>query len=376
MRVRDWMTDKTREIDKKTYIDIRNIGKKAAALALAAVLGLSLAACGTKEQKLQVVLTTGAQEESAVFRLDDKICTRPEMQLYLTTARNRYEKVYGPEIWEAGENGAILEQMLREDVLAEVSQVKAMALMAEEQEVALTKQEEADLTAAAEEFMQTLTEEEAQLYKADADKIASMYREYLLADHVYRRIVQEVNPEISDDEARTITVQYLFFSTETEEGAEPMSAEARAEVYQRASQAREAAAGGITLERLKDRFGADDAGTMSYGKGEVETALETEGFELGKGELSPVVETTKGYYILRCVSTFNREETDRSKGKIAAMRKDEAFSQAYDTFLENVTQSFNKDVWEQLRPADREVSDTTEFFEIYDKYFGEETNGR
>ena len=40
--------------------------------------------------------------------------------------------------------------------------------------------------------------------------IESMYRDYALADKVYRQIISDINPEISDDEARTITVQHIL----------------------------------------------------------------------------------------------------------------------------------------------------------------------
>ena len=37
-----------------------------------------------------------------------------------------------------------------------------------------------------------------------------------LADKVYRQIISDINPEISDDEARTITVQHILIKTVTE----------------------------------------------------------------------------------------------------------------------------------------------------------------
>lgn len=38
----------------------------------------------------------------------------------------------------------------------------------------------------------------------------NLYREYAMADKVYQLIIQDINPEISDDEARKITVQQIF----------------------------------------------------------------------------------------------------------------------------------------------------------------------
>lgn len=44
------------------------------------------------------------------------------------------------------------------------------------------------------------------------DLITKMYEEYALAEKVYQTIVENVNPEVSDDEARTITVDMIRVS--------------------------------------------------------------------------------------------------------------------------------------------------------------------
>lgn len=40
-----------------------------------------------------------------------------------------------------------------------------------------------------------------------------MYEEYSLAQKVYEYLIADINPEISDDEARTITVQHILVKT-------------------------------------------------------------------------------------------------------------------------------------------------------------------
>ena len=45
---------------------------------------------------------------------------------------------------------------------------------------------------------------------ATEEIVENLYREYAMADKVYQLIIQDINPEISDDEARKITVQQIF----------------------------------------------------------------------------------------------------------------------------------------------------------------------
>ena len=51
---------------------------------------------GSKSYKF--VLTTGFARDE-VFQIEQSICKKPEMMLYLVTLQNQYENVYGSEIW-------------------------------------------------------------------------------------------------------------------------------------------------------------------------------------------------------------------------------------------------------------------------------------
>ena len=45
------------------------------------------------------------------------------------------------------------------------------------------------------------------------ETVTGLYAEYALANKVYQFIIRDINPEISDDEARTITVQHVLIKT-------------------------------------------------------------------------------------------------------------------------------------------------------------------
>ena len=59
--------------------------------------------------------------------------------------------------------------------------------------------------------MNTKEQEKIQeeILQADEEIIENLYAEFALANKVYEYIIKDINPEISDDEARTITVQYI-----------------------------------------------------------------------------------------------------------------------------------------------------------------------
>ena len=328
------------------------------------VFVMSLAGCSNK-----IVFTKGLSKDE-VFRIGDSVCTVPEMMVYLINTRNQYEKVYGAEVWDISVDGVTLEENVKETVLARIARIKTMYLLAASRGVTLEDGEERRVKKAAEEYFASLSEEEKELMGADEDVIEQLYREYALADKVYQNIIKDVNPEISDDEARTITVQHILLSTSAEEGGRKYSEEEKQAVYSRACEIRRMAVDGEhDFVDLASRYSEDSVTTFSFGKGDREEAFEEAAFALETGEVSQVIETEEGYHIIKCVSTFDRSQTDANKLEILEERRREVFGQEYDAFVETLARQLNKELWEELAMPRNEKVATAGFFDIYRKYF-------
>lgn len=341
---------------------------------MAAVLWGSLAGCG-KDGNTRVVFNTGFGRDE-VFRIGKESCYLPEIMVYLTTTKNQYENVYGEEIWNANLDGVTLEENVKETVLAKMAQIKTMYLLALEKEVSLTEQEVGQVEKAAEEYFTSLNEKEVELLGVKQDTIAALYTEYAMADKVYRQIIQDINPEISDDEARTITVEHILIKTYTVDGngnKVPFAESSKEEAYQTACDIREMAVEeGNNFEELVTKYSDDVNMTYSFRKGDMDKAFEEAAFQLETDEISEVVESEAGYHIIKCLSTFNREETDANKLKIVEQRKEEVFGQVYDEFVNQLVRNLNEDVWNEVTLIHDEQVKTDNFFEVYQQYFPEE----
>ena len=77
------------------------------------------------------------------------------------------------------------------------------------------------------------------------------------------------------------------------------------------------------------------------------------------------------YHIIMCISTFDREQTDLNKLEIVEERRREVFGEEYDAFVETLVRQLNTKLWEEIRLIHDEEVDTTNFFEVYSKYFPE-----
>lgn len=344
--------------------------KKVLVLVLAICSLLTFTACGDAK----VVLTTGLKADE-VFRIGNERASSTEFLLYLTNIANQYEKVYGEELWTLQEeDGTTMLDKCKNMALAQLAQVKAMKLLAEENEVALTEEEEALALAAAQEYLATLTTAEKEaLGIIEGDEAEQLYCEQLLADKLYAYLIRDVNPEISDDEARIITVQHILLKTYTidEEGnREELDAISGSKVLEKAEEILEEALDGENFETLISKYSEDSKSTYSFGIGDMEEAFEEAAFALATDEISKVVRTSHGYHIIKCISTLDREQTDLNKEKLLVSRKQEVFGNTYNQFVANLTKQENTELVNSITKPDMAVVDTAELFTIYESKLG------
>lgn len=335
---------------------------------LSVVVVFTLVGCG---QGKTVVLTTGLSENE-IFKIESEVCTRSEAMLYLSNMQNVYEGVYGEEIWNTQADGVSIQDSLKETVLARISRVKVLNLLAKEQGVSLNKEEKDKAEEAGKEYFKTLSDEEIEILGVTKDLVISMYEEYALADKVYHYLIQDVNPEISDDDARTITVSHILirtFHVDTNGKVTPYSDAGKEEALQRANEILQLARSGEDFNQLVLTYNEDVKGSISFRKGEMPPAYEEAAFNLATNEISQIVETEYGYYIIKCLNTFEREETDANKIIILEEQKEAAFQVVYEEFLGTLTGHLNQKVWDEVTLIDNPSVTTDSFFSIYEKYF-------
>lgn len=319
----------------------------------------------------KIVLTTGFDKDE-VFRIDKASCRLPEVMVYLTNMKNQYEQALGSQIWQTSYEGETLEENVKETVLAGIARIKAMNLLAEEYGISLSDEETGAAAKAAGQYFASLGDRERELLGVDEKALCAMYEEFALAEKVYEYLIADINPEISDDEARTITVQHILIRTYSlNEAGErvPYDDEARKEAHRKAREVLRKARAGEDFAGLITEYSEDSNPSYSFGKGVMETAFEEASFNLGTDEISDIVETDHGYHIIKCISTFDRDETDRNKVKIVEQRRKEVFSEEYSGFVEKLTRSLNEELWEKVGFLDDAEVTTGTFFEVYQEVF-------
>lgn len=338
-------------------------------LILCMMLSLCVCGCGSREDNTKVILTTGFSRDE-VFKIEDVDCSIPEMLVYITNIQSQYEDVYGDEIWNKSVDGTSMEESVRNMALAKISEIKTMVLLANRKEIVLDENDIKRVEEATQNYYSSLNPKEIEQMRVSEDIIRTMYSEYALANKLYNITISEVNPEISDDEARTITVEHILIKT-SENDADGnlihMSDEEIERARELAREIRQRAVEGERFEALAKEYSEDDTMTLSFGKGEMDTDFEVAAFNLGNDEISEVVESRYGFHIIKCISTFNKEITDENKIRIVEERKREAFSDEYDAFASTLVKNLNENIWDSLQLIHDPDVNTTSFFSCFDE---------
>ena len=336
--------------------------------------GMSITGCKGKEhKKTQIVLTTDF-DDGEVFRIEGISGMQSEILVYLVNSENQYNRIFGSEIWKVPIKDTTVEAEYKETILARLAQIKVMNLLAEEKGIELDKEEEALCKQAAETYFSSLSLREQALLGVTEESVCEMYREFKLANKLYHDITDTINPEISDDEARTITVKSILIKTyRTNSIGQKLvyNQQEKQEAYNRAFMVKKQLEEGISFDVLAADYNEDTQSEYSFGRGVMPENYEQVAFSLETNQISDIIETEYGYHILQCVSTFDQGQTDANKIVIVEKRKQEAFNNEYEQFVKNLTSNLNADLWESITYEQQEGIETTSFFDIYNELLGD-----
>ena len=282
-------------------------------------------------ENTEFVLTTGLTENQ-LFKVGSSVCTLPEAMIYVMDYQKQYESVYGVEMWEHDFGGITLEEYVKNIIVSQLAAMKAVTLLAKDYEVDLTESETENVKKAAKEYYSSMGSDAVKYMGLGREDVENLYRDHVLSRKVYREITKDVNTEVSDDEARIITVEFMT---------------------------------------LASAYSQDSQITYTFGRGEKSSAYEEAAFALENDGVSGIIEEEDGYYILKCVNNFDREATEANKTTMVERRRDEIFIGVYEELVANTPSKFNTRIWEQIHFEDWDQEIPESFLEVYNKYFEE-----
>ena len=303
-------------------------------LALALVLGMlaaGLAGCGNKEtDKAELEAETDSRTVAELLEEEQgtPLATLGEETIFLEEAvfytrmlqeswEYMYYEYYGEELWQEEINAEVgtLADALKRDVMDALTEIHLLCAHAEEFGVELTAEEMQVIADRAKAFLESNTPEVLELAGADLEMVERFLLRNELAAKVAETAQANYEPEIDEEAARVGRLTYALFATtgrfDAEGNRTPYTEEELEQVRIRAE-----AFEGLAQE-LQDISAAGEE--ASHTVIDVYFNEETDGGahelvaaaarKLEVGEVSHMIETEEGYYIVQRVSEYDEEAT-------------------------------------------------------------------
>lgn len=300
------------------------------------------------------IVVSNTLNQKQVFKIGGMACGLKEARVYLTNYQNIYGTAYGVDLWEHDFGDDSLVNYVKDVTLGELTKVICMDLLAESREMELTEEELGKVSEAAAEYYASLTEEETAYLDVTENDINEYYRHYALAQKLYNSLTDEVNEEVSDDEARVIEVMQIFVT----DSADAMEVKARLD-------------NGEDFATVANNYNELPSIQVTAARDDYPEAVEEVAFSLDNDQISGMITAENGYYFIKCLNKYNVELTEANKSNIVQKREEEAFDDEYNEFVSELSSKINEDLWSALTLNTEEEITTDSFFEVFKKYCGD-----
>lgn len=322
--------------------------RRAVLLAAVLCMGISLCFMGGCNMLEKVGIGT-----EYVFRVGKEKCGEKEAKIILLAYQKEYGTSYGIDMWahDYGE-GASLEEYVKDLTLSQLAEVYTLDVIADEMEVALSEEEQKSAGKAAEAYYSGLAKEEITYLGVGKEDVQTLYERYALAKKVYSQLTENVEQEVSDDEARVMQAKQIF--TEDAAKAESVSEQLK---------------DGGDFSALADANNEAQTVDLTINRSDFSEDIIDQVFALQDGEASEVIETDQGYYIFYCVKAFDPELTEAHKADVLEQRMEDAVYGTYDSYASQIDSTLNEAVWDGVSVDTSLGLAGNSFLEVYDTYY-------
>ena len=317
-------------------------------LCLALMAAGILTGCSVGSRQIYFASKSG---RGNVFKIGDLSCPKEEAKVYLANYKNLYGNLYGTDLWTEEYNTEEMEGSIKDAVISHLTKVYALNVYAGQKEITLSDAEEEEVENAAKEYYDSLNRKERSYTGASKTDIREMYRRYALAEKMYIQLMDSVDSNVSEDEARVIDT-YVLFVTDAK----------------LANQIDKKIKNGATFERLASSYNELDSMKATFGRGTYDKAIEEVVFSLENDEVSAKIEADGGYYFFQCINKYNEKLSEENKSVIVEQRQKQAMEDVKTSIEKTYYSHFNAKLWDRIQAPDSADVTTNSFFTTLDSY--------
>ena len=298
------------------------------------------------------LVITRALKENELARIGNEAIRVPEAKLFLLSEKARIESVYGSDFFTQVVVGKPAAEYLNEDLKSFLIRMLEVSAMADSMGVTLNNTELDRVSRAASDLYNSLTVEYKEYTGVGPEDLKAAFSHYYRMQKVLDRIQGSMNVEISDDEARVITIQQIFVTE-----------------YGYAEDVLRRAANGTDFERLGSIYNESGLFTRTVSRLDLPEVYQKAVFSLPSGALSEIFEADGGYYVVKCLNNYEMELTMENKKTLATRKVGEEFERLYEEFSGRDKLIFSDEIFSTFSFIDDVKIGGQTFYDVYRMIF-------
>lgn len=311
----------------------------------------------------KIKFTTGFSKNEFARCKNIKI-SKEIADVLLSEQKYLYENIFNNGVWEENIENMTMEEYAIDKVKNTITGLIYLSQISDDLQITFTDEETRKLNEAVEEYMSVDS-------SVSYDAIKEIYSLFLKSEKTFYALTDKVDTEVSNDEARIISVQYVFISTKTRDENGNIIDVSEAEHNKLKKQAKsllEEINNGLDMISAAVDKSDDSIHSIELGRGQYNKSFEDAAFTLEIGETSDVVETEYGFYIIKCLNDNIENNIEKRKSDIVLNRRKELFAKEYESKIKSNDIQFNeknikKIDMKNIKPGNGKL------IEIYKKYF-------
>ena len=336
--------------------NMKNLKRKIFLAASVAVLStVVLGGCG-KLNDSEVVAEVG----------EDKI-TAGVANFYARMQQAQFETYYsgfmGDNMWETElSDGVTYESQVKDTLIENLENMYLMEDHMKDYNVELSKEEKEKITSAAKEFVENNALADKEIVSGDEENVERVLTLLTIQNKMEPAMKSGVDENVTDEEAAQKQMEYVTFSytkTGTDGTTSAMTDDEKALVKETAQNFvnQLQAAGNTDLDAAAQEAGLEvQTATFDSDSTSPDADVVKAADSMEEGQVSDLIETDSGCYVVKLTSLLDREATDAKKTEIVEQRKTDQYDSLLKKWKKDTTVKLHKKVWEKISFIDQGVT--------------------
>lgn len=320
------------------------------------------AAAGVLAMTVLAGCSSSLNEDAVVLTVGDSELTADVANFYARYTQAQYETYYagylGEDMWNSeAEEGVTYEESVKDGIMEQLEIMLVLEDHMADYDIALTDAEKEVIKEQAKKFDEANSLENKEKVSGSSETVERVMTLMTIQEKMMNAIRSGADTEVSDEEAAQKSMQYVFYSytaSEEETGSDTEETEEtdtvdKDSIKAQAEEFAQGAASASDFEAYAEKQGVEvSTATFDSESTNPEAAVVEAADQMEEGEVSEVIETESGCYVVKLTSLLDRDATDAEKETIIEQRKSDLYTETCEGWLDEADIDVNESVWKKV----------------------------